>query len=156
LTETTIRLGKHRVSSSYGFESLTVAHLPATFNSGIEFFEPSLSLRSATLLKQLPTVEIGERTSFPREVAGAALAHLIGNETERAYRRGDALEKRRDLMDAWALLCAAEARDAVVSIAIGQRKSSAHAVVRSRYTLRPAAHSAQLSAQQKLPRDQQP
>lgn len=44
----------------------------------------------------------GECTSFPREVAEAALAHVVGDETERAYRRGDALEKRRKLMDAWA------------------------------------------------------
>ena len=44
----------------------------------------------------------GERTSFPREVAEAALAHVVGDATERAYRRGDALEKRRALMDAWA------------------------------------------------------
>lgn len=47
----------------------------------------------------------GEATSFPREVAEAALAHLIGNEVERAYRRGDALQKRRKLMDAWAGYC---------------------------------------------------
>src|SRR3712207_7085240 len=38
----------------------------------------------------------GECTSFPREIAEAALAHVVGDETERAYRRGDALEKRRD------------------------------------------------------------
>lgn len=44
----------------------------------------------------------GERTHFPREVAEAALAHLVGDAVERAYRRGDALEKRRELMDAWA------------------------------------------------------
>jgi integrase len=44
----------------------------------------------------------GERTSFPREVAEAALAYLVGDTVERAYRRGDALEKRRRLMDAWA------------------------------------------------------
>jgi integrase len=44
----------------------------------------------------------GEATTFPREVAEAALAHVVGDETERAYRRGDALEKRRKLMDAWA------------------------------------------------------
>ena len=44
----------------------------------------------------------GECTTFPREVAEAALAHLVGDETERAYRRGDALAKRRRLMDAWA------------------------------------------------------
>jgi integrase len=44
----------------------------------------------------------GETTNFPREIAEAALAHMTGDATERAYRRGDALEKRRKLMDAWA------------------------------------------------------
>ncbi len=44
----------------------------------------------------------GEETHFPREVAEAALAHAVGNEVEAAYRRGDALEKRRTLMGAWA------------------------------------------------------
>jgi integrase len=44
----------------------------------------------------------GERTTFPREIAEAALAHVVGDETELAYRRGDALEKRRKLMEAWA------------------------------------------------------
>ncbi len=43
-----------------------------------------------------------EETPFPREVAEAALAHVVGDATERAYRRGDALEKRRQLMEAWA------------------------------------------------------
>ena len=46
-----------------------------------------------------------ERTNFPREVAEAALAHVVGDATERAYRRGDALEKRRALMDAWSRYC---------------------------------------------------
>lgn len=43
-----------------------------------------------------------EATSFDREVAEAALAHVIGDETEAAYSRGDVLDKRRALMDAWA------------------------------------------------------
>jgi hypothetical protein len=34
-----------------------------------------------------------------------ALAHTIGNKVEAAYRRGDALEKRRKLMEAWAQWC---------------------------------------------------
>jgi hypothetical protein len=34
-----------------------------------------------------------------------ALAHTVGDATERAYRCGDALEKRRRLMDAWASYC---------------------------------------------------
>jgi len=46
-----------------------------------------------------------ERTNFPREVAEAALAHAIGDETEAAYRRGDLFDKRRQLMDAWAKFC---------------------------------------------------
>lgn len=41
-------------------------------------------------------------TNFAHETIEAALAHLVGDETERAYRRGDALLKRRKLMEAWA------------------------------------------------------
>ena len=44
----------------------------------------------------------GDRTKFPRELAEAALAHTVGDETERAYRRSDALDPRRELMNAWA------------------------------------------------------
>lgn len=47
----------------------------------------------------------GDHTEFPREVAEAALAHAVGDKAEQAYRRGDALEKRRRLMDAWAAYC---------------------------------------------------
>jgi integrase len=43
-----------------------------------------------------------ECTNFPREVCEMALAHTVGNKTEAAYRRGDLLEKRRELMLAWA------------------------------------------------------
>jgi len=42
-----------------------------------------------------------EKTTFPREVAEAALAHLSGDDTERAYARSDLFEKRRKMMDAW-------------------------------------------------------
>lgn len=44
----------------------------------------------------------GEATNYPREVCEAALAHQVGNAVELAYRRGDALEKRRALMNDWA------------------------------------------------------
>lgn len=47
----------------------------------------------------------GDETHFPRDVAEQALAHQVGNETERAYRRADALEKRRELMATWATHC---------------------------------------------------
>ena len=47
----------------------------------------------------------GEISDYPREIIEAALAHTIGNAVERAYRRGDALEKRRKLMIDWAKHC---------------------------------------------------
>ncbi|MDR7034469.1 integrase [Mesorhizobium sp. BE184] len=47
----------------------------------------------------------GDETSFPRELAEAALAHRVGDETERAYRRSDALARRRKLMVAWSDYC---------------------------------------------------
>ena len=46
-----------------------------------------------------------EQTSFPREVAEAALAHSVKDKTEAAYQRGDLFEKRRKLMDQWAQYC---------------------------------------------------
>jgi integrase len=55
----------------------------------------------------------GDCTHYPREIAEAALAHTIGNATERAYRRGSALEKRRELMDAWANYCEPKAGNVV-------------------------------------------
>jgi integrase len=51
-----------------------------------------------------------EETTSPREVAEAALGHVVGDATERAYRRGDALEKRRRLMEEWANYCAGLSR----------------------------------------------
>lgn len=50
----------------------------------------------------------GENTSFPREIAEAVLAHVVGDQVERAYRRGGALERRRELMQAWADFCASK------------------------------------------------
>lgn len=46
-----------------------------------------------------------EQTRFPREVLEKALAHTVGDETERAYDRGDLFERRRLLMDAWSGFC---------------------------------------------------
>lgn len=44
----------------------------------------------------------GEVSNFPRDVAEMALAHVIENKVEAAYRRGDLFEKRRKMMQAWA------------------------------------------------------
>lgn len=65
----------------------------------------------------------GNETHFPREVAEAALAHVIGDKAEQAYRRSDALEKRRELMDAWARHCQPGKADNVVNF----RKSDSDA-----------------------------
>jgi integrase len=47
----------------------------------------------------------GDHTEVAREVAEAALAHTVGDQAERAYRRRDALAKRHQLMEAWADFC---------------------------------------------------
>lgn len=44
----------------------------------------------------------GEKTNFPRELAEQALAHTLESKVEAAYRRGDALDKRRGMMSSWA------------------------------------------------------
>ncbi|WP_048887027.1 tyrosine-type recombinase/integrase [Aurantiacibacter atlanticus] len=46
-----------------------------------------------------------EKTSYPGEVAEAALAHTAGNKVEAAYRRTNYLEKRRELMREWSGFC---------------------------------------------------
>lgn len=43
-----------------------------------------------------------ETTTYPREIAEMALAHTIENKVEAAYRRGDLLQKRRQMMEEWA------------------------------------------------------
>jgi integrase len=45
----------------------------------------------------------GNVSSFPREIVETALSHVIGDKAEQAYRRSDALDKRRKLMEAWAI-----------------------------------------------------
>jgi integrase len=56
----------------------------------------------------------GNETHFAREVAEAALAHVVGDKAEQAYRRSDALEKRRALMAAWANFIESKSADNVV------------------------------------------
>ncbi|MHB8285465.1 MAG: tyrosine-type recombinase/integrase [Caulobacteraceae bacterium] len=123
---------EHRVAlSSRAIEILTAIHAGAE-NLGPRYTAPSAPvflgqrLKSALssmgmemLLRRIGTeVTVhgfrstfrdwaGEMTDFPREVTEAALAHAVGNAVEQAYRRGDALEKRRKLMEAWGGYCAA-------------------------------------------------
>ena len=56
-----------------------------------------------------------ECTNFSNEVCEAALAHVIKNKAEAAYRRGDLFDKRRKLMEAWAIYCSAPKKGNVVA-----------------------------------------
>jgi hypothetical protein len=58
----------------------------------------------------------GQSLKFPREVTETALAHVIGDKAEQAYRRSDALEKRRKRMEAWAAYCEPKTSDNVVQM----------------------------------------
>lgn len=52
---------------------------------------------------------VSEETNFPGDVAEAALAHVVKNKVEAAYRRGNLLAKRREMMTAWSNYCAGQA-----------------------------------------------
>jgi integrase len=62
----------------------------------------------------------GNVSNFPREVTETALAHVIVDKAEQAYRRSDALEKRRKLMDAWAAYC--EPKTSANVVQMGKQK----------------------------------
>jgi integrase len=49
---------------------------------------------------------VAEQTDHWPDIAEAALSHAVGSKVERAYQRRDLLEKRRELMEAWAEYCA--------------------------------------------------
>lgn len=88
---------------------------------GSDFVFPGRSLKkpqsNMVFLKMIKTMNVkttahgfrssfrdwaAEATAFPREIAEMALAHTIENKVEAAYRRGDLLEKRREMMNEWA------------------------------------------------------
>ena len=52
-----------------------------------------------------------EETDHTREVVEAALAHVVGNKVEAAYRRTDLFDRRRRLMDDWAAYLAGAPRE---------------------------------------------
>lgn len=112
---------EHRVPLSG--ESLKIIKEMQTINqTGLVFegFRTGRPISEAALLKEvkLHDTELtvhgfrsafrdwcAEKTNYPREVAEAALAHSLKDKTEAAYQRGDILEKRRELMNAWADYC---------------------------------------------------
>ncbi|WP_405234190.1 tyrosine-type recombinase/integrase [Lentisalinibacter salinarum] len=96
---------------------------------------PNRPISSMTMLKLLRTLGHGgitvhgfrstfrdwcaEQTAFPREIAEAALAHVLSDKTEAAYQRGDMFGRRKKLMDAWSGFCYSEkdgARVATLSL----------------------------------------
>lgn len=56
-----------------------------------------------------------EQTNIPRELAEAALAHVLKDKTEAAYQRGDLLHRRALLMQSWARYCAQSKTSATVT-----------------------------------------
>lgn len=60
-----------------------------------------------------------ECTTFSSEVCEMALAHVVENATEAAYRRGELMDKRRKLMEAWAAFCESRPRSNIVLFAPG-------------------------------------
>ena len=83
--------------------------------------KPKRSITTAAMLKQLQAIEPGltshgfrstfrdwaaDQTSYSRDVVEEALAHVLKDKTEAAYRRTDLMEKRARLMADWAKHCA--------------------------------------------------
>ena len=60
----------------------------------------------------------GNETSYPRDLIETALAHVIGDKAEQAYRRSDALERRRKLMEVWGAYCSAPLEEKILAFRI--------------------------------------
>jgi integrase len=60
-----------------------------------------------------------ECTGFPAEVVEMALAHTVADKVEAAYRRGDLVQKRRELMETWARYCDTRAGDNIFPMVPG-------------------------------------
>jgi integrase len=112
----------HRVPLSDA--AMTVIERAAVVRHDVRIFPVSASALRACLLELHPGVTVhGFRSSFrdwasensnvPDRVVEAALAHVIGDQTEAAYRRGDLFEQRRKLMDTWAVYLAGPATNVV-------------------------------------------
>lgn len=108
---------QHRVPlSEAALKLLALAPLP---HEGIVFKSPrggQLSDMSLTAVMRRMKIDavphgfrstfrdwVAEKTNYSNELAEMALAHVISNKTEAAYRRGDMMERRRELMSEWAL-----------------------------------------------------
>jgi integrase len=70
----------------------------SALSAALKLIEPSISVHG---FRSTFRDWAGDVADAPREIAEAALAHATGNAVEQAYRRGNALEKRRSLMERW-------------------------------------------------------
>lgn len=112
--------GDHEVPLSQAAVDLLVRIQPKEITEHAPVFAIGGATRSnmamAMLLRRMGRTDItthgfrstfrdwaGDETEFAREIIEQALAHTIQNKSERAYRRGTAIERRRLLMEAWAL-----------------------------------------------------
>lgn len=101
---------------------------------GIRPTQPMSNMSMTKLLRDLGIKEtvhgfrsafrdwVAEETSFPGEIAEAALAHTVPDKVIAAYRRTDFFVKRRQLMSEWALFC-----DAASCQVVGLADKPAHA-----------------------------
>ena len=109
---------EHVVPLSSGAVQLLKSIIPDGFRLDDPIFAVSGAVRSnmamAMLLRRMNYGHVtthgfrstfrdwaGDETAFPREIIEQALAHTIQNKAERAYRRGTAIERRRELMECW-------------------------------------------------------
>jgi integrase len=110
---------EHRVALSDDAAALLTA-MPRL--DGCRFVFPGAKLQSpmsdmtlTAVLRRMKRIDItvhgfrstfrdwaAEATNYPHELAEMALAHVVSNKVEAAYRRGDMLEKRRSMMNDWA------------------------------------------------------
>jgi integrase len=111
---------EHRVPLSTSAIKLLKA-LPRSETSNLVFVGPGdrpLSDMALTALMRRMKVDavphgfrstfrdwVGDCTDHRRDVAEFALAHKLADDVEAAYRRGDALDKRRRMMEDWASFC---------------------------------------------------
>jgi integrase len=119
-------------------ETLAIRSDDLVFSRG----EPYARLGPATFIRLLRAMRVaatahgyrsafrdwaGNETSFPRDICEMALAHSVGDRTERAYRRQSALAKRRDLMAAWDRYLAGPASAGVIEMRPSHRQPQAKA-----------------------------
>jgi integrase len=120
---------EHRVPLSA--RALAIIEQTKNDGAGYVFFgktgsTPLSNMAMAKLLKEMGRTTItvhgfrssfrdwsGETTAFAHDICEAALAHSRGDQTVKAYARGDLFEKRRDLMDAWARYCGEQSNKSI-------------------------------------------